>query len=100
MPRTYSVPVLFMRTAAAMYCCMNSMPLPLIMVASAAMLTTTATRHDAPKRQSNAASMTSMPTTMATEPATSGSMWASNVSVEAAQPSTMRRSSPVACVSK
>ena len=37
---------------------------------------------------------------MATEPARSGRLWASMVSVLEAHPSMMRRSSPVACVSK
>ena len=79
---------------------MNSPPLPLIMVAMAAKDTTTETRQAAPKRQSKAKSNTSRPATMAAAPEMSGSMCASRVSVEAAQPSTMRRSSPVACVSK
>ena len=100
MPRTYSVPVLFMLVSAPMYCFMNSMPLPDIMDIRHAMEITTATRHDTPRRQSKANSITSMPTTMTTDPAQSGSMCASSVSVCAAQPSMMRRSSPVACVSK
>ena len=37
---------------------------------------------------------------IATEPAVSGSLWASIPSVSAAQPSTTRRSAPLACVSK
>ena len=36
----------------------------------------------------------------ATAPETSGSMWASRVSVEEAQPSMMRRSSPEGCAEK
>ncbi len=41
-----------------------------------------------------------MPRIMATEPAVSGSLWASSPSVSAAHPSTTRRSAPDACVSK
>ena len=70
------------------------------MVAMAPNEITTEMRHAAPKRQSKAKSNTSRPVTMAAAPEMSGSMCASSVSVEAAQPSTMRRSSPVACASK
>ena len=61
---------------------------------------TTGTRHASPSLQSNAKNSTSMPAIMATDPAVSGSLWASSPSVSAAHPSTTRRSAPEACVSK
>ncbi len=62
--------------------------------------TTTETRHASPSRQSNTKNNAIMPTIIATEPAVSGSLCASSVSVSAAQPSTTRRNAPDACVSK
>ena len=100
MPRTYSVPVAFILARAPMYRLMNFMPSPLIMRMRQAMETTTASRQAAPRRQSKTKNITSMPTTIATAPETSGSMWASRVSVEEAQPSMTRRSSPEGCAEK
>lgn len=57
-----------------MYCFMNSMPSPLIMRMRHATETATAARHASPRRQSKTANSASMPTTIATAPATSGSM--------------------------
>ena len=100
MPRTYSVPVLFMRTSDSWYFVMKSMPRPPIIFIMHSIEMTTAARQASPRRQSNTKNMTSMPRIMATDPAVSGSLWASSPSVDAAQPSTTRRSAPDAWLSK